>query len=315
MAKVFKLKFWVGLGLILMLLVTAGCSGYVSPQGNGGAAQPTLMDAAKSAYFVDVTWLKEHSDQVLILDARGEAEYNKGHISGALNSPWQMFANMNAQPGQPGWGTLLDQKELATKLGALGIDGKKIIIVYADPKGWGEDGRIVWMLRMAGLQNSKMLDGGWKTWAAGKNAVTKDVPVVHATTLAISSLDQEFNATTEWILGNKSKIKIVDSRSRKEYDGATDFGESRGGHLPQAALISFTDTFNSDGTVKSTEDLKKLFSAAGLQPDNEIVTYCTAGIRSAHMALLLRMAGYDKARNYDASFYEWAGKSSLEVLK
>jgi 3-mercaptopyruvate sulfurtransferase SseA len=31
------------------------------------------------------------------------------------------------------------------------------------------------------------------------------------------------------------------------------------------------------------------------------------------MALLMRMVGFEKARNYDGSFYEWAGDPSLPL--
>lgn len=50
---------------------------------------------------------------------------------------------MTGKPGDKGWGTLLPKDDLAKKIGALGIDGSKPVVVYADPKGWGEDGRVV----------------------------------------------------------------------------------------------------------------------------------------------------------------------------
>lgn len=61
--------------------------------------------------------------------------------------------------------------------------------------------------------------------------------------------------------------------------------------------------------------MKTIFTNAGLKPDDAIVTYCTKGIRSAHMALLLRMAGFNNVRNYDASYYEWSGDKALQVEK
>lgn len=78
-------------------------------------------------------------------------------------------------------------------------------------------------------------------------------------------------------------------------------------------LIAFETLFAPDNTVKSTSELRRMFEAAGLKPEDDIVTYCTAGIRSAHMALVLRMAGLTKARNYDASFYEWAAMKQLPL--
>lgn len=96
----------------------------------------------------------------------------------------------------------------------------------------------------------------------------------------------------------------MDSRLLSEFTGATKYGEARGGHLPGAVLISFDDMFEKTGRLKSPEELTGLFQTAGLQSEDPIVTYCTAGIRSAHMALVLRMTGFVNARNDDASFYE-----------
>lgn len=85
--------------------------------------------------------------------------------------------------------------------------------------------------------------------------------------------------------------------------------------MPGAINIPYKEVFGDDGRVKSTLELKQLFTKAGLKPEDEIVAYCTKGIRSAHMTLLLRMAGFEQAQNYDASFYEWAGNEKLPLVK
>lgn len=303
----------------ILLISAAGCGGGTSkaPEAKNAVTENNSKpeDTKKGELFVDIPWLKGNIQNVIVLDARVDKEYNTGHIPGAFNAMWQGFANMEGKSGDQGWGTLLPKEKLAEKLGALGIDSSKTVIVYADPNGWGEDGRILWMLRMAGLTNTKMLDGGWPAWKTAGGETSTDVPAAKPIKLQIAALDGGMNATTEWIKANSNKIKIVDSRAQTEFGGATDFGEKRGGHLPGAINIPFKEVFNDDGTVKATSDLKDLFTKAGLTPEDEIVTYCTKGIRSAHMALLLRSAGFEKARNYDASFYEWAGNDSLQVVK
>ncbi|MGD0152863.1 MAG: sulfurtransferase [Thermacetogeniaceae bacterium] len=301
--------------LIAVLLGVAGCS-KAPTTSQPPASSTAVLDSQKSANFVSAAWLKDNLNSVILLDARTEKEYQAGHIPGALNATWQSLSNMNGKPGDKGWGTLLPKDELSKKIGALGIDGSKPVVVYADPKGWGEDGRVVWTLRVSGIQNSKMLDGGWKVWQAAKYEVsTAAPPAITSATYTIASMDDSFNATTDWILANKDKIKIVDARTPKEYAGATDFGEARGGRLPGAISLPFQNTFNDDGTIKSTDELKAIFANAGLKPNDVIVTYCTKGIRSAHLALLLRMAGFNNTRNYDASYYEWAGNKALQVEK
>jgi thiosulfate/3-mercaptopyruvate sulfurtransferase len=274
-----------------------------------------LMDPAKASLFVDAAWLKANLSKMVVIDARSEKAFQAGHIPGAASAPWQKFADMRGKPGDPGWGVLLPEGELAAKIGALGIDGRKPVIVYAETPGWGEDGRFAWMARMAGIRDVKILDGGFEAWkkAGGETTAKADSP--SSQSLVVGALDDGLTATTDWIQAGKARIKIVDSRTKKEFDGATDYKEARGGHLPGAVLIAFEDMFNKDKTVKSTAELQQMFRAAGLKPEDEIATYCTAGIRSAHMALVMRMAGFGKARNYDASFYEWAGMNQLPIEK
>lgn len=268
--------------------------------------------------LVSVDWLNDNLNaNTVIIDARDEKSYKAGHIPGAINSGWQPFTDMEGkQPGDKGWGTLLQKSKLSEVISKFGIDGSKTVVLYsAAPEGWGDDGRIAWTLRVAGLKNVKILNGGWKLWKAKGCPTNKDVPTPTATGYTISAIDESLNTTTEYIVQNSDKIKIIDARETKEYAGATDFGEKRGGHLPNAINITWSKIFNEDGTFKDQKSLEELFTSYGITKDDEIVTYCTKGIRSAHLALVLRMAGYDRAKNYDASFYEWAGDSSLPLDK
>lgn len=272
-------------------------------------------DRLASPLFVDARYLMDHHDQVVVVDARSEKAYKKGHIPGAVSAPWQPFTQMAGKPGDIGWGTLLSKEELAAKIGALGIDGGKPLVVYADPPGWGEDGRFVWMAVMAGIENVRILDGGLAAWKKAGGSTTRDAASSSSLEMVITQWDDSLDATTDWILANQDQVKIVDSRSLSEFNGATKYGEARGGHLPGAVLISFDTMFEKNGRLKSPEELTRLFQSAGLQPEDLIVTYCTAGIRSAHMALVLRMTGFANAQNYDASFYEWAGIKDLPLEK
>lgn len=315
-----KLRRLIATLLISMLIVTAigcGSSRGSAPSEKKVTSQATSEEenAKMGELFSSASWLKENGNSVVILDARPEAKYKAGHIPGAINAYWQMFGNMEGKPGDPGWGTLLPKDKLAEKIGALGISTDKEVVVYADPSGWGDDGRIVWMLRMAGVNKSKMLDGGWPSWQAAGGEATKDIPAPNPVDFKIAGLDESMNTTTDWIKANMNNIKVIDARSKKEFDGATDYNEKRGGHLPGAINLPFNEVFKDDGTLKSISELKELFTKAGLKPEDDIVVYCTKGIRSAHATLILRMLGFDKAKNWDASYYEWAGNQKLPVEK
>jgi len=208
-------------------------------------------------------------------------------------------------------------------LGSLGIDSSREVVVYAGaPGGWGEDGRIVWMLRMAGVSKGRILNGGYQAWLSGGYAVDANSVTPVSTPFPLLTLDTSYTVDQAWIVAHMSQsdVKILDVRAPDEYAGAIKYGEKRGGHIPGAISFPFDQgLFVNSGSIpgffKSPEQLEATFSAVGLKKTDTIVSYCTKGIRSAEMTMALRMAGYTKAVNYDASFYEWAGNTTLPVIK
>ncbi len=307
-------KIYLIVVAILTVILATGCTNNET----NNTDTNTTEKYTNNDYIVEADWLKDNlsKDDVLILDTRSEDEYKKGHVPGAINVSWTQFANMSGKPGDKGWGVVLESEKLSEKLSEVGIDDKKTIVAYSDNKnGWGEDGRIVWMLRMAKLENTKMLNGGWQYWNVKGYDVSKEDPNIVKSDFKIQSFDKSLNAETDWIDANLEKVKIVDSRDSSEYDGAVKYGEKRGGHLPGAINVVYTDLFKEDGRIKSQEDLEKMFELAGINKDDTVVSYCTGGIRSAYITMIFKMAGYKNSMNYDASFYEWAGDESLELEK
>lgn len=276
------------------------------------AAETTL---SKSSLFVDAAWLKANISNVTVIDARPAAMYNKGHVPGAVNAEWTYFANMKGKPGSPGWGDLFPRETLAKKIGALGINGKKPVIVYGDGGGWGQDGWVAWILRLSGISSAKKLDGGYNAWVAagGKPSTTPTKP--KAVAFSIPAFQGGYNVTTPWLSSKLGEVTIIDARTPFEYEGGRLFQEKRGGHLPGAINIPFDVVYKGDMTVREIDDLQSIFTMYGLNPEQEIIVYDTAGVRSAYLVMVLRMAGFEKARNYDSSFQEWAGNMELEVVQ
>jgi thiosulfate/3-mercaptopyruvate sulfurtransferase len=307
------------LALIFVIAITLfGCDKGSNPNGDSKADVDDNITFEDPSYIVDVDWLKENinKDDILILDARGQEAYDKGHIPGAIAVMWQQFSNMEGNPGENlDWGTVLEPEALSEKLSEVGMTKDKKIIVYTNTqKGWGEDGRIVWMLRRAGLENAKILDGGWNYWESKGYEVSKESVKPTPSEVEVTELDSKTNIDTEELINEIDKVIVIDVREKDEYKGATKYGEVRGGHLPGAINIPFNNFLNKDGTLKSAGEIKAILDSNGINKDDEIVTYCTAGIRSAHMQVVLDMMGYN-AKNYDASFHAWAGNPELELEK
>ncbi len=296
---------------IALLVAGAGCDTGTADDDDTTEDPASYSDPS---YLTKAATLVDRLGEVVILDARPAEDYDAGHVEGAMNVAWQAFADVSVNPGEEGFGVALPPADLAAALAPLGIEADSDVVVIADPlAGWGEDGRIAWQLRMAGIDGTTVLDGGIGAWTDAGNDTTTDVPTPTASSLSLGGYDDSYVADTQWMQDHLDTAVIIDARAADEYGGAVLYGEARGGHLPGAINIPFTDVLEADGTLQSQEDLEALFSDAGISKDDEIAAYCTAGIRSAHLALVLRTAGYSKARNYDESFYWWAANEDLPL--
>ncbi len=111
---------------------------------------------------------------------------------------------------------------------------------------------------------------------------------------------------------NKKEISILDTRSDGEYLG-THVRAARGGAIPGAIHIEWTNNLDSGGKFKSNADLKAMYDKAGITPDKEVIPYCQGGYRSAHSYVALRLLGFPKVRNYIGSWKEWGDRADLPI--
>lgn len=108
--------------------------------------------------------------------------------------------------------------------------------------------------------------------------------------------------------------RLVDVRSPEEFSGErihmVDYpqeGALRGGHIPGASSVPWKLATNDDGTFRSADELRALYQEDhGLDPADEVVTYCRIGERSSHSWFVLTyLLGFENVRNYDGSWTEW----------
>lgn len=283
--------------------------------GEGVAVTPAAV-AFEGQYVVNAQYVLDHMGDanVLLVDARGEDAAKKGTVEGAIAVIWQMFAAVSeGAAGDPMWGTVLEPAALSEALGAAGISPDKEIILFAAAQnGWGDDGRILWELVAAGFPNVKMVDGGYDALVAAGAPIVKGAAAYTPAEVTIEAIDETHLINTDALAADYANYKIVDVRADEEYEGQVLYGEAKGGHLPGAIHIRYTDLFNEDCTLKTNEEIIAMFEAAGLAKTDNIVTYCTAGIRSAYMQLILEMCGYENTWNYDESYYRWCACQEVE---
>lgn len=283
-----------------------------NPTETEGAGVEEERAAFTGKYIVDAAYVKENIENVVLVDARGDESAET--IKGAVAVMWQYFATCeDGVSGDENWGCILDTKRLSERLGEKGFDkDKEIVLFAASQNGWGDDGRIAWELIAAGYSKVKMVDGGFDALKDVGLETQKGGSEPKPAEVTIDSIDETHVINTEELKANYDDYKVVDVRADEEYNGEILYGEANGGHLPGAIHIRFTDLFNADGMLKSNAEITAMFEDAGLSKDDQIVTYCTAGIRSGYMQLILEMCGFENSKNYDESFYRWSAVEELE---
>jgi thiosulfate/3-mercaptopyruvate sulfurtransferase len=87
-----------------------------------------VCSAAPTPPLVSPEWLREHRDEVVLLDVQSKRElYEKGHVKGAV---WVDFERFRTEKKQ-----LAAADVLARRLGELGIDEDTWVVVYDDLHG------------------------------------------------------------------------------------------------------------------------------------------------------------------------------------
>ena len=91
-------------------------------------------------------------------------------------------------------------------------------------------------------------------------------------------------------------------------------GAQRAGHIPGARSVPWGLAVRKDGTFKSAEDLRELYTSRGVLNSDPIIAYCRIGERSAHTWFVLHeLLGKDDVKNYDGSWTEWGNLVDVPI--
>ncbi|MBD1923471.1 sulfurtransferase [Microcoleus sp. FACHB-831] len=241
-----------------------------------------------------------------ILDTRNIILSLLGHIPGAVRVAWQDFSQQ-----EPHYkGKLIDNPNiLQEKIRAIGIcNTKPVIVVGNPPHNFGEEGRIVWMLRTLGHQQAAFVDGG-------HNALVKTgIPIVWESTQPkpgdfVIKLTPSYSIDFDELKANIQNLTIIDTREPREYAGATPYGEKKGGHIPGAKHFYFKDLMDTNGYLLPSNELIAKLNELAIKQHTPITAYCTGGIRSAFFVSVLTNLGFNNIKNYAGSMWEWSASN------
>lgn len=254
---------------------------------------------------------------LMVIDVRGKAAYEfGGHIPGAVHTTWHDYSDPNAVAK----GLLdPDMSRMELKMRVLGINNDSEVVIYSNPfDNWGDEGRMFWMLEYFGHKNLRILDGGWVKWVNERRPFEHGRVTPKPGNFTIKVASQTIIAKDELralVKQAHPNTMILDARSLEEYLGKEVSGIPRPGHIPSAIHLAWNGFLNNNATVKDLVTIKAGLEEKGLEPGNEIVCYCTGGVRSSWLYFVLKLAGYEKVRNYPGSWWEWSRDFACPVEK
>jgi len=201
-------------------------------------------------------------------------------------------------------GVLLSSSALASYFGKKGISSTNTIIIYDDGKN-KYSSRVYWVLKYLGAKNVRLLHKDMKAWRSARIPITKTISKPKATTFT-AHVNKSVIVNAAWLKSHltDANVVIIDARHITEYNGTSEKPVSKG-HIPGAVNIEWKKMINENGSLKSAEALKKIFSAKGVTSGKTIVLYCATSVRAGIEYVALKSLGFPNVKVYDGAYNEW----------
>jgi thiosulfate/3-mercaptopyruvate sulfurtransferase len=262
------------------------------------ADELAALDAPR---VLDVRWTLPKPD--------GSDDFRAGHVPGAV---YVSLDDELAAHGEPtdGRHPLPTVEALQESARRWGIDDGDTVVVY-DAGGNLASARAWWLLRHAGVEDVRLLDGGLDAWtASGRELETGDVsPDRGGVTLSYGHLPV---VGIDDVLAVGADGSLLDARAPERYRGETEPIDPVAGHIPGAVNTPTGDNLGPDGRFLDPEALRATFLAAGVDPGRPLATYCGSGVTAAHNVVALTLAGFSPAL-YPGSWSQWSNQPDRPV--
>jgi thiosulfate/3-mercaptopyruvate sulfurtransferase len=174
-----------------------------------------------------------------------------------------------------------------------------------------------WMLRLAGVHDVAVLDGGLTAWTAAGFALSQEVPQRKPSNIMV-----RFDATqivyTQQLrqLQQNPQMVLLDARAAPRYRGEVEPIDPVAGHVPGALNRPFSENLCADGRFKAAAQLRAEFTALlGTHAPDQVIHMCGSGVTACHNLLAMEHAGLSGARVYAPSWSGWISEAENLVAK
>lgn len=269
----------------------------VAAAGASFAAQPLLTPTELKAQL--------GAPAVRVIDIRDPKAFAAGHIPGAVSAPYGKWRGPASNPGD--MPELPKLTELVRSLGLTPATHAVVVSSGADATDFGAAARVYWTLKVLGLKELSLLNGGAKAWADAK--LPQDTATVQVKASDYSpKLDTSLIATREEVLQdvNKGTIVLVDARPKAFFEGETRHVAAKvPGTLQGAVNVEYSRFFDAESSgVLQPEKVKA--AASTVDSGKDAVAFCNTGHWAAtDWFALHEVLGQKNVKLYPGSMVDW----------
>lgn len=260
--------------------------------------------------------------QVLIVDCRhdlaeadkGERDYRAAHIPGAVFASLDHdLSDLSRIPLGLGRHPLPAEEAFSAALGRWGWRPGLQVVCYDAGNGALAAARLWWLLRLCGVKEVAVLDGGYAAWTSANRPVSEVVPQPAPTSVSLHYDASQVLLDHAAVAALQQEL-LVDARAAPRYLGELEPLDRVAGHVPGAVNRPFSDNLQADGRFKPAADLRREFQAViGDRLPRQVVHMCGSGVTACHNLLAMEYAGLTGSRLYAPSWSGWVSDARRPV--